>query len=184
MTMGQRFTSSHGRKRYSLGYPACRSLEDQAVIWKFLKPEEIGVRLIDRFMLDSEAGVSALAFHHPDCTYFSASDAGQDGSSNQIDRSLIVTRSCLNFGQCLWVRFAKSLFLALWGFGRSIEPREGIAPASWRSIAGALGTALASRGLSGGLLFVGNGSSGPLACLPCGLNALTDQGRHGRRVQR
>jgi cobalamin-dependent methionine synthase I len=26
-------------------------------------------------MMDPEASVSALAFHHPDCTYFSVGDA-------------------------------------------------------------------------------------------------------------
>jgi len=60
----------HG-KRYSFGYPACPNLEDQAGIWKLLKPEEIGVQLTEGFMMDPEASVSALVFHHPDCTYFS-----------------------------------------------------------------------------------------------------------------
>jgi len=43
MTMAQRFTSRYRGKRYSSGYPACPNLEDQAGIWKLLKPEEIGV---------------------------------------------------------------------------------------------------------------------------------------------
>jgi 5-methyltetrahydrofolate--homocysteine methyltransferase len=46
-------------------------LEDQAGIWKLLKPEEIGVQLTEGFMMDPEASVSALVFHHPDCAYFS-----------------------------------------------------------------------------------------------------------------
>jgi len=77
MTMAQRFTSRYRGKRYSFGYPACPSLEDQAGIWKLIKPEEIGVQLTDGFMMDPEASVSALVFHHPDCTYFSAGEASE-----------------------------------------------------------------------------------------------------------
>jgi len=77
MTMAQRFTSRYRGKRYSFGYPACPNLEDQAGLWKLLKPEEIGVQLTEGFMMDPEASVSALVFHHPDCTYFSAGDPGE-----------------------------------------------------------------------------------------------------------
>ncbi|MGB8457481.1 MAG: methionine synthase [Candidatus Acidiferrum sp.] len=75
MTMAQRFTSRYRGKRYSFGYPACPNLEDQAGIWKLLRPEEIGVQLTEGFMMDPEASVSALVFQHPDCTYFSVGDA-------------------------------------------------------------------------------------------------------------
>jgi 5-methyltetrahydrofolate--homocysteine methyltransferase len=74
MAMAQRFTSRYRGKRYSFGYPACPNLEDQAGIWKLLRPEEIGVQLTEGFMMDPEASVSALVFHHPDCTYFSVGD--------------------------------------------------------------------------------------------------------------
>lgn len=77
LTMAQRFTSRYRGKRYSFGYPACPNLEDQAGIWKLLRPEEIGVQLTDGFMMDPEASVSALVFHHPDCTYFSVGEAGE-----------------------------------------------------------------------------------------------------------
>ncbi len=75
LTMAQRFTSRYRGKRYSFGYPACPNLEDQAGIWKLLKPEEIGVQLTEGFMMDPEASVSALVFHHPDCTYFSVGES-------------------------------------------------------------------------------------------------------------
>jgi len=29
-------------------------------------------------MMDPEASVSALVFHHPDCVYFSVGDAGEN----------------------------------------------------------------------------------------------------------
>jgi 5-methyltetrahydrofolate--homocysteine methyltransferase len=74
LTMAQRFTSRYRGKRYSFGYPACPNLEDQAGMWKLLRPEEIGVQLTEGFMMDPEASVSALVFQHPDCTYFSAVD--------------------------------------------------------------------------------------------------------------
>ena len=75
MTIAQRFTSRYRGKRYSFGYPACPNLEDQAGIWKLLKPDEIGVQLTEGFMMDPEASVSALVFHHPDCAYFSVGDS-------------------------------------------------------------------------------------------------------------
>ena len=74
MTMAERFTSRYRGRRYSFGYPACPDLEDQTGIWKLLWPEEIGVKLTEGFMMDPEASVSALVFHHPDCTYFSAGE--------------------------------------------------------------------------------------------------------------
>jgi len=74
MTMQQRFNSRYHGKRYSFGYPACPNLDDQAGLWKLLRPEEIGVQLTEGMMMDPEASVSALVFHHPDCTYFSVGD--------------------------------------------------------------------------------------------------------------
>ncbi len=78
LTMAQRFTSRYRGKRYSFGYPACPNLEDQAGLWKLLRPEEISVQLTEGYMMDPEASVSALVFQHPDCTYFSAVD-GTEG---------------------------------------------------------------------------------------------------------
>ncbi len=77
MTMQERFTSRYRGKRYSFGYPACPNLEDQQPLFTLLKPEEIGVKLTEGFMMDPEASVSALAFHHPDCAYFTASDVSE-----------------------------------------------------------------------------------------------------------
>jgi 5-methyltetrahydrofolate--homocysteine methyltransferase len=71
LTMHERFTSRYHGKRYSFGYPACPNLEDQQGIWELLHPDDIGVRLTEGFMMDPEASVSALVFHHPDCAYFS-----------------------------------------------------------------------------------------------------------------
>ncbi len=81
MTMKDRLQARYRGKRYSFGYPACPNLEDQAGIWKLLRPEEIGVRLTDGFMMDPEASVSALVFHHPDCTYFAAAEEAEPVSA-------------------------------------------------------------------------------------------------------
>jgi 5-methyltetrahydrofolate--homocysteine methyltransferase len=70
MTMLDRFQARYRGKRYSPGYPACPALEDQAGIWRLLQPDELGVSLTDGYMMEPEASVSALVFHHPDCTYF------------------------------------------------------------------------------------------------------------------
>ncbi len=65
------FQARYRGKRYSFGYPACPDLESQGELFRLLHPEEIGVQLTDGFMMEPEASVSALVFHHPDATYFS-----------------------------------------------------------------------------------------------------------------
>ena len=68
-------TKYRGR-RYSFGYPACPRLEDQAQLFRLLNaPGNIGVQLTEGFMMDPEASVSALVFHHPDAKYFNLSEA-------------------------------------------------------------------------------------------------------------
>lgn len=73
MTMMERFQAKYRGKRYSFGYPACPRLEDQAMLFELLHPAEIGVQLTDGFMMDPEASVSAIAFHHPDAKYYGVS---------------------------------------------------------------------------------------------------------------
>ena len=70
MTMRERWTARYRGKRYSFGYPACPNLDDQQGIWRLLNPDDIGVQLTEGFMMEPEASVSALVFHHPDCSYF------------------------------------------------------------------------------------------------------------------
>ncbi len=77
MTMQERFTSRYRGKRYSFGYPACPNLDDQQGMWKLLHPEEICVELTEGMMMEPEASVSALVFHHPDCAYFTASEVSE-----------------------------------------------------------------------------------------------------------
>jgi 5-methyltetrahydrofolate--homocysteine methyltransferase len=66
------FQARYRGKRYSFGYPACPDLEQQADLFRLLGPEQIGVQLTEGFMMEPEASVSALVFHHPDAVYFSA----------------------------------------------------------------------------------------------------------------
>ena len=73
-TMHDRFTSKYRGKRYSFGYPACPNLDDQQGLWKLLRPEDIGVELTEGMMMEPEASVSALVFHHPNCAYFAVSE--------------------------------------------------------------------------------------------------------------
>jgi len=69
-TMKDRFAARYRGKRYSFGYPACPDLEQQEELFEALEPEEIGVQLTEGHMMDPEASVSALVFHHPDARYF------------------------------------------------------------------------------------------------------------------
>jgi 5-methyltetrahydrofolate--homocysteine methyltransferase len=71
LTMQDRFTAKYRGKRYSFGYPACPNLDDQTGIWKLIRPEDIGIQLTEGMMMEPEASVSALVFHHPDAKYFS-----------------------------------------------------------------------------------------------------------------
>jgi 5-methyltetrahydrofolate--homocysteine methyltransferase len=70
MTIADRFRARYRGRRYSFGYPACPNLEDHQQLFRLLRPEDIGVRLTDIHMMDPEASVSALVFHHPDAEYF------------------------------------------------------------------------------------------------------------------
>jgi 5-methyltetrahydrofolate--homocysteine methyltransferase len=81
MTTKDLFSARYRGRRYSFGYPACPRLEDQAILWKAVEPERhIGVELTEGFMMDPEASVSALVFHHPQATYFSV---GADQQSEE-----------------------------------------------------------------------------------------------------
>ncbi|GJM44851.1 MAG: methionine synthase [Gemmatimonadota bacterium] len=71
LTMADRFRSRYRGLRVSFGYPACPELEHQEILWRLLQPDDIGVALTDGFMMDPEASVSALVFHHPQANYFS-----------------------------------------------------------------------------------------------------------------
>ena len=71
MSMKDRFAARYPGRRFSFGYPACPDLDQQAVLWRLLEPEEIGVHLTEGMMMDPEASVSAVVVHHPDATYFS-----------------------------------------------------------------------------------------------------------------
>jgi len=73
-SMHDRFTSKYRGKRYSFGYPACPNLDDQQGLFQLLRPEDIGVHLTEGMMMEPEASVSALVFHHPDCAYFTADE--------------------------------------------------------------------------------------------------------------
>ena len=58
--------------RVSFGYPACPNLADQRILFDLLDPAQIGLGLTEGFMMDPEASVSALVFHHPEAKYFKA----------------------------------------------------------------------------------------------------------------
>jgi len=51
------------------------------------QPEEIGVHLTESYMMDPEASVSALVFHHPEARYFVISP----GDLEAFERRLAVS---------------------------------------------------------------------------------------------
>ena len=70
MTMADRLKARYQGVRVSFGYPACPNLADQEKLFRLLRPEEIGVKLTEGDMMDPEASVSALVFHHTQADYF------------------------------------------------------------------------------------------------------------------
>jgi 5-methyltetrahydrofolate--homocysteine methyltransferase len=71
VTMMDLFQAHYRGKRYSFGYPACPDLAMQTTLFSLLSPEEIGVTLTEEHMMEPEASVSAVVFHHPEAKYFS-----------------------------------------------------------------------------------------------------------------
>jgi len=69
-TIADRLKGRYRGVRVSFGYPACPDLADQGRLWKLLRPEQIGIALTEGYMMDPEASVSALVFHHPESRYF------------------------------------------------------------------------------------------------------------------
>ncbi|HEY3024543.1 MAG TPA: methionine synthase, partial [Pyrinomonadaceae bacterium] len=65
------FHQSYQGSRYSFGYPACPSLEDQAKLFELLDPSRIDVELTEEFQLEPEQSTSAIIVHHPEAKYFS-----------------------------------------------------------------------------------------------------------------
>ena len=78
LTRKELFQARYRGKRYSFGYPACPDLEQQAGLFRLLRPEEIGAYLTEGFMMEPEASVSALVFAHPDATYFGVGPGDED----------------------------------------------------------------------------------------------------------
>jgi 5-methyltetrahydrofolate--homocysteine methyltransferase len=70
ITRRQLTRSEYRGKRYSFGYPACPDMAAHEAMWRLLHPEGIGVALTESHMMDPEASVSAVVFHHPDAVYF------------------------------------------------------------------------------------------------------------------
>jgi 5-methyltetrahydrofolate--homocysteine methyltransferase len=74
LTLADKLKARYRGIRVSFGYPACPNLADQRILFDLLRPEQIGLGLTDGFMMEPEASVSALVFHHPEARYFKADD--------------------------------------------------------------------------------------------------------------
>ena len=67
----QLFRQHYQGSRFSFGYPACPSLEDQKKLFTLLEPGRIDVSLTEEFQLEPEQSTSAIIVHHPEAKYFS-----------------------------------------------------------------------------------------------------------------
>jgi 5-methyltetrahydrofolate--homocysteine methyltransferase len=78
MPLGEKLKAHYRGIRVSFGYPACPNLADQRTLFDLLRPEQIGLGLTEGFMMDPEASVSALVFHHPEAKYFKTDDGASE----------------------------------------------------------------------------------------------------------
>ena len=78
LSLSDKLKAHYRGLRVSFGYPACPNLADQRTLFDLLQPEQIGIGLTEGFMMDPEASVSALVFHHPEARYFKADAAGSE----------------------------------------------------------------------------------------------------------
>ena len=70
------FRKKYRGVRVSFGYPACPNMADQHKLFRLLEvTSRIGIELTEGDMMDPEASVSALVFHHPEARYFRADTA-------------------------------------------------------------------------------------------------------------
>ena len=76
MTIKEKFQARYRGLRVSFGYPACPNLEDQRKLFRLLEPEKhAGIVLTEGLMMEPEASVSALVFHHPKARYFAVASS-------------------------------------------------------------------------------------------------------------
>ena len=81
MTLREKFQARYRGLRVSFGYPACPDLKDQEKLFRLLAPERhIGVSLTEGYMMEPEASVSGLVFHHPKARYFSVGQTTESGA--------------------------------------------------------------------------------------------------------
>ena len=76
------FSGKVSRPARLVRLPRLPDLEDQAKLFALLHPEDIGVQLTEGYMMDPEASVSALVFHHPEADYFRADRASEQREGN------------------------------------------------------------------------------------------------------
>lgn len=69
-TMKGLFTQKYQGSRYSFGYPACPDMSDQEILFRLIKPEQIGCQLTENWQIDPEQSTSAIVVHHPEAKYF------------------------------------------------------------------------------------------------------------------
>ena len=68
--MRKLFQQGYQGSRYSFGYPACPSLEDQRAFMTLLDAGRIGVTLSDEYQFEPEQTTSAIVSYHPEARYF------------------------------------------------------------------------------------------------------------------
>ncbi|MFL5327934.1 MAG: methionine synthase [Gemmataceae bacterium] len=71
--------------RYSFGYPACPSLEDQVKLFTLIDPTRVGIQLSENFQLEPEQSTTAMVVHHPAAKYFNVNRGGNTLLDNEAE---------------------------------------------------------------------------------------------------
>lgn len=59
-----------GGKRFSFGYPPCPDISEQKKLFEILKPEKIGIKLTENFIMEPESSISGFIIKNPEARYF------------------------------------------------------------------------------------------------------------------
>jgi 5-methyltetrahydrofolate--homocysteine methyltransferase len=88
LTLKEKLHAKYQGMRVSFGYPACPRMEDQEILFRLLNAKElIGVSITEGYMMEPEASVSAMVFHHPEAKYFNIPDADLQKFESQLTKN-------------------------------------------------------------------------------------------------
>lgn len=97
LTTEELFKEKYQSIRPAHGYPACPDHSEKEILFKLLKPEEIGLHLTQNFMMSPPASVSGLIFANPKASYFAVGKIGKDQLESYSQRKQMSIEECKKY---------------------------------------------------------------------------------------